>query len=68
MELMIGFVIALALAMLAAEDGWLGQDSERAWVNRLADESRRRARRGKMPRQRQRYTRAGWRPGERMGL
>ena len=45
MELMIGFVIALALAMLAAEDGWLGQDSERAWVNRLADESRRRARR-----------------------
>ena len=68
MELIFGAVIALILVVLAARDEELGEDSERAWVNRLADESRRRARRGKMPRQRQRYTRAGWRPGERMGL
>lgn len=40
MALLIGFVIALLLALLAAEDGWLGQDSERAWVNHLADQSR----------------------------
>lgn len=57
MTLLIGFVIALLLALLAAEDGWLGQDSERAWVNHLADVSRNGKKRGR----KQRYTVAGCR-------
>ena len=56
MALLIGFVIALLLALLAAEDGWLGQDSERAWVNHLADQSRRDRKRGRI----QKYSKAGY--------
>lgn len=56
MTLLIGFVIALLLALLAAEDGWLGQDSERAWVNHLADQSRRNRKRCRI----QKYSKAGY--------
>ena len=56
MALLIGFVIALLLALLAAEDGWLGQDSERAWVNHLAAQSRRNRKRGRI----QKYSKAGY--------
>ena len=56
MTLLIGFVIALLLALLAAEDGWLGQDSERAWVNHLADQSRRSRKRGRV----QKYSKVGY--------
>lgn len=42
MELIIGFVIAVLLVMALAEDAELGADNERAWVNHLADESKRR--------------------------
>lgn len=41
MELIIGLVIAVALVLAQAEDERLGEDSERAWINHLADESKR---------------------------
>lgn len=59
MELIIGFVIALGLVLLGAEDGWLGEDNERAWINFLADQSRKGKSQGA---RRCRYSQAGWRP------
>ena len=56
MALLIGFVIALLLALLAAEDGWLGQDSERAWVNHLAEQSRRNRKLGRV----HKYSKVGY--------
>lgn len=59
MELVIGFVIAMALVLLGSEEGWLGEDNERAWINHLADESRKRKPQG--ARRRCRYVQAGCR-------
>lgn len=57
MELIIGFVIAIVLAIALAEDERLGEDNERAWINHLADESKR-TRHGRA----HKYSRAGvWR-------
>ena len=61
MELIIGFVIAMILVLLGSEEGWLGQDQERAWINYLADRSRKRKPHG--TRRRCRYAQTGWRPG-----
>ena len=61
MELIIGFVIAMILVLLGSEEGWLGQDQERAWINYLADRSRERKDQG--TRRRCRYAQTGWRPG-----
>ena len=61
MEIVIGFVIAMALVLLGSEEGWLGEDNERAWINHLADESRKRKPQG--ARRRCRYAQTGWRPG-----
>lgn len=60
MELTIGFVIAMTLVLLLSEEGWLGEDNERVWINHIADQSRQR----KTPGSRRacRYVRAGWRP------
>lgn len=55
MELIIGFILAVALCVAAAVPERLGEDNERAWINHLADRSR--ARGGK--RRRCRYVRAG---------
>ena len=41
MELIIGAVIAVLIVLVLAEDERLGEDNERAWVNYLADESKR---------------------------
>lgn len=59
MELIIGFVIAVILLLLAAQDERLGEDNERVWVNHLADESRKRKAQG--ARRPCRYVQAGWR-------
>lgn len=60
MELIVGFVIAMVLLLLGSEEGWLGEDNQRAWINHLADESRKRKPQG--TRRRCRYARTGWRP------
>lgn len=60
MELIIGAVIALGLVVMAARAEKLGEDNERAWVNHLADESRKRKVQG--ARRPCRYVQAGWRP------
>lgn len=41
MELIIGAVIACLIVLALAEDERLGEDNERAWINHLADESKR---------------------------
>lgn len=40
MGLIVGFLIAMILLFSLAEDGWLGQDQERVWINYLADRNR----------------------------
>lgn len=57
MELIIAFIIAVALAVLASRPETLAECSERANVNRLADESRKRKAQG--ARRPCRYVRAG---------
>lgn len=68
MELIVGALIALVLVLIASRAEKLGEDNERAWVNRLADESRRRALRGKRPRLTARELRRGtyacWKPAK----
>lgn len=68
MELIFGALIALILVVLVACDELLGEDNERAWVNHLADESRRQALRGKRPRPTARELRRGtyacWKPAK----
>ena len=61
MELIIAFMIAVVLAVLASRPETLAEYSERVNVNRLADQSRKR----KAPGLRRacRYTQTGWRPG-----
>lgn len=54
MELIIGAVIALLIVLALAEDERLGEDNERAWINHLADESKR-----KKQGRRHKYSRAG---------
>ena len=58
MELIIGFVIAVALLWLASEPEGLREMSERMAVNHLADESRRRKARG--VRRQCRYVKSGY--------
>jgi len=60
MELIFGSLIALILVVLAAHAEKLGEDNERAWINYLADESRKRKVQG--TRRPCRYVQAGWRP------
>lgn len=40
MELVLAGILAAWLLICLAEDGWLGQDQERVWINYLADRSR----------------------------
>lgn len=40
MELVLAGILATWLMFSLAEDGWLGQDQERVWINYLADRSR----------------------------
>ena len=60
MELIIAFIIAVILAVLASRPETLAEYSERMNVNRLANESKKR----KAPGMRRacRYIQAGWRP------
>ena len=58
MELIFGALIALILVVLAARPEMLGEDNERAWVNHLADESRKRKAQG--ARRPCRYVQAGY--------
>lgn len=37
---MIAFLLAVGLLAVLAEDERLGEDNERAWINHLADESK----------------------------
>lgn len=60
MELIFGALIALCLVLIASRTEELGEDNERAWVNHLADESRKRKAQG--ARRPCRYVQAGWRP------
>lgn len=60
MELIIGALLALILVLIASRAEKLGEDNERAWINYLADESRRRKAQG--TRRPCRYVQAGWRP------
>lgn len=68
MELIVGFMIAVILALLCSYDAGLGEDNKRVWVNHLADESRRKALRGKRPRPTARELRRGtyacWKPAK----
>ena len=57
MELILAGILAAWLLFSLADDGWLGQDQERVWINYLADRSRR-----TRSHRRARYVRAGWRP------
>lgn len=41
MELMIGALIAFLIVIAFSENERLGEDNERAWINHLADESKR---------------------------
>ena len=41
MELIIGLVIAVLIVLAMAEAEELGADNERAWINYLADQSKR---------------------------
>ena len=41
MELILAFAAAIWLIWMLAEEGWLGQDQERVWINYLAAKSRR---------------------------
>lgn len=59
MEFVLAGILAAWLLLCLAEDGWLGQDQERVWINYLADRSRR-----TRSHRRARYARAGWRPGK----
>lgn len=58
MELILGALIALILVVLAARPEMLGEDNERAWINYLADESRKRKAQG--ARRPFRYVKAGY--------
>ena len=58
MELIIALIIALILVILGARAEVLGEDNERAWVNHLADESRKRKAQG--ARRPCRYVQAGY--------
>lgn len=40
MEFVLAGILAAWLLFCLAEDGWLGQDQERVWINYLADRSR----------------------------
>lgn len=60
MELIVGALIALILVLIASRAEKLGGDNERAWINYLADESRKRKVQG--TRSPCRYVQAGWRP------
>lgn len=62
MELIIGFVIAIILALLAAESETLADAAERRHINYMADRSRRRP--PQAVRSRCRYIQAGYRPGK----
>lgn len=57
MELIIGFVIAMILLMLAAENETLADMAERRWINYLADQSRKNKPAG--ARKRSKYIKAG---------
>lgn len=46
MELILAFAAAIWLIWMLAEEGWLGQDQERVWINYLAAKSRREQRIG----------------------
>lgn len=46
MELILAFAAAIWLIGMLAEEGWLGQDQERVWINYLAAKSRREQRIG----------------------
>ena len=63
MIFIIGFVIAMLLVILVSEEERLGEDNERAWINYLADVSRRRKATLK-PGRACRYSRSVWIPGK----
>lgn len=60
MELIIGFLIAIAMVALLSEDESLEEAADRRYIRQLADQSR--ARKAPGTRRRCRYMQAGWRP------